>query len=144
MISVRLSVHIRSGSSGRVRRGARNIKSMQPPSVAIFFMTYFHRAGGGHGPLGPPWIRYCTLTEFVFVTFYCSVIFLLNYWKSHFTKSYDILWKCDNRAALSEFQFPWGCCGFEKKVLFVHDSKRKTYQILKWNVILVLFWIESR
>ena len=34
------------------------MKSMQPPSAAIFFMTYFHRAGGGHGPLGPPWIRY--------------------------------------------------------------------------------------
>ena len=23
------------------------MKSMQPRSVAIFFMTYFHRAGGG-------------------------------------------------------------------------------------------------
>ena len=35
------------------------MKSMWPPLVAIFFMTYFHRARGGHGPLGPPWIRYC-------------------------------------------------------------------------------------
>ena len=29
------------------------MKSMRPPSTAIFFMTYFHKAGGGHGPLGP-------------------------------------------------------------------------------------------
>ena len=43
-----------SGSSGRVRGGPRNMKSMWPPSAAIFFMTYFHRARGGHGPLGSP------------------------------------------------------------------------------------------
>ena len=31
------------------------MKSMWPASAAIFFMTYFLRAGGGdHGPLGPP------------------------------------------------------------------------------------------
>ena len=30
------------------------MKSMRPPLAAIFFMTYFHRAGGGHGPLAPP------------------------------------------------------------------------------------------
>ena len=36
---------------GRVR----NVKFMRPPSVAIFFITYFYRAGGGgHDPLGPP------------------------------------------------------------------------------------------
>ena len=31
------------------------MKSMRPISVAIFFMTYFYRAGGGgrHGPLVP-------------------------------------------------------------------------------------------
>ena len=29
------------------------MKSMWAPSAAIFFMTYFHRAGG-HDPLGPP------------------------------------------------------------------------------------------
>ena len=34
------------------------MKSMQPPLAAIFFMTYFHRAREGHGPLGPPRIRY--------------------------------------------------------------------------------------
>ena len=45
---------ISSGSSGRVRGGPRNMKSMWPPSAAIFFMTYFYRARGGHGPLGPP------------------------------------------------------------------------------------------
>ena len=38
---------VSSGSSGRVRGGARNMKSMRPPSAAIFFMTYFHRARGG-------------------------------------------------------------------------------------------------
>ena len=41
-----------SGSSGRVR-GPRNMKSVWPPLVAIFFMTYFYRAGG-HAPLSPP------------------------------------------------------------------------------------------
>ena len=43
-----------SGSSGRVRGGPRNMKSMRPPSVAIFFMTYFHRAGGAMAPSAPP------------------------------------------------------------------------------------------
>ena len=44
-----------SGSSGRVR-GARNMKFMWPLLAAIFFITYFHRAGGGGGswPLSPP------------------------------------------------------------------------------------------
>ena len=38
-----------------VRGGEKNMKSMWSPLVAIFFMTYFYRAGGGgHGPLGPP------------------------------------------------------------------------------------------
>ena len=50
----KLRLRASSGSSGRVRGGPRNMKSMRPPSAAIFFMTYFHRAGGGHGPLGPP------------------------------------------------------------------------------------------
>ena len=36
-----------SGSSGRVRGGPRNMKSMGPLLAAIFcMMTYFHRAGG--------------------------------------------------------------------------------------------------
>ena len=43
-----------SGSSRRVRGGAEKHESMQPSLVAIFFMTYFYRARGGHGPLGPP------------------------------------------------------------------------------------------
>ena len=43
-----------SGSSGRVRGGPRNMKSMRPPSVAIFFMTYFYRARGGMAPSAPP------------------------------------------------------------------------------------------
>ena len=30
------------------------MKSMRMPLAGIFFMTYFHRAGGGHGRLGPP------------------------------------------------------------------------------------------
>ena len=34
--------------------GARNMKSIRPPSVAIFFMTYLYRRGGSHGLLGPP------------------------------------------------------------------------------------------
>ena len=43
-----------SGSSGRVRGGPRNMKSMRPPSAAIFFMTYFYRARGGPWPPWPP------------------------------------------------------------------------------------------
>ena len=35
-------------------RGPRNMKSMWLPLAAIFFMTYLHRAGGGHDPLGTP------------------------------------------------------------------------------------------
>ena len=30
------------------------MKSMQPPSAAIFFMTFFYKAGGSPGPVGPP------------------------------------------------------------------------------------------
>ena len=43
------------GSSDRVGGGggARNMKSIWLPLVAIFFMTYLYRAGG-HGPLGIP------------------------------------------------------------------------------------------
>ena len=43
-----------SGSSGRVRGGPRNMKSMGPPLAAIFFMTYFHRARGAMAPSAPP------------------------------------------------------------------------------------------
>ena len=43
---------VSSGSSGWVR-GARNMKSMRPPLAAIFFMTYFHRAGGAMAPSAP-------------------------------------------------------------------------------------------
>ena len=45
------------GSSGWVEGGgARNMKSMWPPLVAVFFMTYFYRAWGGGGawPPRPP------------------------------------------------------------------------------------------
>ena len=34
--------------------GARNTKSMWSPLAAIFFMTYFYRAGGGMAPSSPP------------------------------------------------------------------------------------------
>ena len=42
-------LHISIGSSGWVGggRGTRNMKSMWPPLLAIFFMTYFYRALGG-------------------------------------------------------------------------------------------------
>ena len=49
---------VSSGSSGRVRGGARNMKSMQPPLVAIFYDLFSKGRGKGHGPLGPTWIRY--------------------------------------------------------------------------------------
>ena len=43
------------GSSGRWGgRGPRNMKSIWPPSAAIFFMTYLYRAGGGGGGEWPP------------------------------------------------------------------------------------------
>ena len=42
-----------SGSSGRVRGGPRNMKSMRAPLAAIFFMTYFHRPGGPWPPRPP-------------------------------------------------------------------------------------------
>ena len=55
-------------SSGRVGGGgARNMKSMWPSLAAIFFMTYLYRAGGGgHGPLGTPWIHYCKIPQVPF------------------------------------------------------------------------------
>ena len=43
-----------SGSNGRVRGAPRNMKSMRPPSVAIVFMTYFHRAREGMAPSASP------------------------------------------------------------------------------------------
>ena len=50
----KFSLKISSGSSGRVRGGPRNMKSMRPPLAAIFFMTYFYRARGGPWPPRPP------------------------------------------------------------------------------------------
>ena len=38
----------------RPGRGARNMTSMWPPLVAIFFMTCLHRAGGAWSPRHPP------------------------------------------------------------------------------------------
>ena len=50
-----------SGSNGRVV-GVRNMKSMRPPSAAIFFITYFYRAGGGDMvPSVPPGSATCQL-----------------------------------------------------------------------------------
>ena len=47
------------GSSGQVGKGPRNMKFTRSSLEAIFFMTYFYRAGGGgQGPLDPHWIRY--------------------------------------------------------------------------------------
>ena len=51
--STNFSIHS-SGSSGRVRGGARNMKSMHPPLAAIFFMTFFYRAGRPWSPRHPP------------------------------------------------------------------------------------------
>ena len=56
MIQTYQSCILSSGSSSR--GGPRNMKSMQPPLAAIYFMTYFHRAGRGAWPPRPPWIRY--------------------------------------------------------------------------------------
>ena len=42
------------GSSGLEGGGAWNMKSMGPPLVAIFFMTYFYRARGAWPPWHPP------------------------------------------------------------------------------------------
>ena len=54
-----------SGSQGPGKGGGREImKSMQPTFGShLSFMTYFHRARGGHGPLAPPRNTvYCVLT----------------------------------------------------------------------------------
>ena len=68
-----------SGSSGRVRGGPRNLKSMRPPLVAIFFMTYFHRARGGPWPPRPPpgsatagsiYPKACVGTYFIFLAIF--------------------------------------------------------------------------
>ena len=55
-VTVKLKLSLSSGRvNGEGGGGARNIKSMRPPSVAIFFMTYFDRAvGGGAWPPRPP------------------------------------------------------------------------------------------
>ena len=79
-----------SGSSGRVRGGGgpRNMKSMRPPSAAIFCMTYFHRAGEGAMEPSAPLLDPLLIPEFyllmpnnygrtrfiiVCVTFYCDI-----------------------------------------------------------------------
>ena len=42
------------GSSDRVGKGPRNMKSMWSPLAAIFFMTYLYRVGGAMAPSAPP------------------------------------------------------------------------------------------
>ena len=41
---------VSSGSSSQVGEGPRNLKSIRPLLVAIFFMTYFYRAGEAWSP----------------------------------------------------------------------------------------------
>ena len=53
---------VSSGSSGRVGgggSGTRKMKSMRPPLAAIFFMTYFYRAGERYGPPPRPRLLTC-------------------------------------------------------------------------------------
>ena len=51
---------ISSGSSGRVRGGAEKHEIYVAAFVSHLFYDLFSQGrGGGHGPLGPPWIRYC-------------------------------------------------------------------------------------
>ena len=47
------------------------MKSMRPPSVTIFFMTYFHRAGGGAmAPSAPPGSATVTFQNSSFLSFW--------------------------------------------------------------------------
>ena len=49
-----------SGSSGRVRGGAEKHEIYAAAFGGHLFYDLFSQGqGGGHGPLGPPWIRYC-------------------------------------------------------------------------------------
>ena len=61
-----------SGSSGGVSGGPRNMNCMRAPSAAIFFMTYFYRAGGG-GPMSPSSDPLLYPTHFLEVYAICSV-----------------------------------------------------------------------
>ena len=45
-----------SGSKNFGEGGPRNMK------YKPLFLAYFLQARGGHGPLGPPWIRYWVMT----------------------------------------------------------------------------------
>ena len=47
------------------------MKSMWPPLVAIFFIAYFDRDGGGHGPLVP-------LGSATDLIIHATVVFFLN------------------------------------------------------------------
>ena len=95
-----------SGSSGRVRgRGPRNMKSMPPPLAAIFFMTYFYRARGGHGPLAPPGSATDSnltfyFTQYLFPIAYCmkldirfTLVFIWSVY-AYFLRS-QILWNIE-------------------------------------------------
>ena len=55
--------------AARLGGGARNMKSMQLNSAAIFFMTYFYRTRA----LAPPstWIRYCRLLVVTYLIHCC-------------------------------------------------------------------------
>ena len=52
-LAIMAQIFVVADLNGQVR-GARNMKSMRLPLVAIFFMTYFHRAGGVLPPWPPP------------------------------------------------------------------------------------------
>ena len=52
------------------------MKSIRLAKAAIFFMIYFYRAGGGHGPLGLPGsatAKSLLISFFIFI-FRCNVI----------------------------------------------------------------------
>ena len=55
-----MSIVCSRGCNGRVGEGQRNMKSMRPPLVDIFFYDLFLQDWGGHGPT-TPWIRYLSV-----------------------------------------------------------------------------------
>ena len=58
-IQIHSLVSTSSGSSSRVR-GAEKHEIYAAAFSGHLFYDLFSQGQGGHGPLGPPWIRYCS------------------------------------------------------------------------------------
>ena len=133
-----------SGSSGRVRGEPRNMKSMWPPSAAIFFMTYFDKGRGPMAPSAPLDLLLLVVIPFSTYMHKCvQFLYLVNVCNSQqarkrewLVKRHYCFWKHLNQLILSN-------CS--KKIWFLVIQELHIFSIKKPKIYLIgTFLINSK